>query len=190
MGEHTPSTARAIDHVGIGVPSVEDAVRFFEQAFGAQVLYRMESHRPAESEDELAGERARLGTRPGARWVRSVLLRLGEGASIELFEYADEGQRPPPTASDLGIQHFAVYVDDIGRAREAVVAAGGTALEGPTLLPGLESGEGNSWLYTVAPWGGVIELVTFPSPQPYEETTPLRRWRPPPSTSTESKEAS
>ena len=183
------STARAIDHVGIGVPSVDQAVAFFEQAFGAQVLYRMESHRPATSEQELAGERARLGTRPGARWVRSVLLRLGEGPSVELFEYDDEHQQEPPTASDLGIQHFAVYVDDIRAARDAVVAAGGTSLEGPTLLPGLESGDGNSWLYTLAPWGGVIELVTFPSPQPYEETTPLRRWRPPNPSTEESKEA-
>lgn len=171
--------ARGVDHVGIGVPDVAEATRFFEEAFGAQVLFRTESHRWDAGEEVLAGERARLGTRPGARWIRSVHLRLGDGAAIELFEYEDEEKRSPPTASDLGIQHFAIYVDDIQLAREQVIRAGGAPLEGPTLLSGNEEGEGNSWLYTLAPWGGVVELVSFPSPQKFEVSTSLRRWKPP-----------
>lgn len=173
-----PSAVRALDHVGLTVPNLDEATRFFVDAFGAEVLYELASTRPEPTEHELAGEQARLGTRPGSRWIRSVLLRLGEGPSLELFEYDDPEQRPPQTPSDLGIQHFAVYVDDIERASQQVVDAGGTALDGPSLLPGLESGEGNSWRYTLAPWGGVIELVAYPSPQPYEGTTSLRRWRP------------
>jgi len=118
--------------------------------------------------------------RAGVRWVSSQLLRLGEGPSIELFEYDDEHRREPPSASDLGIQHFAVYVDDIDAARDRIVAAGGIALEGPSILSGAEAGAGNQWLYTLAPWGGIIELVSYPSPQEYESKTTLRRWRPDP----------
>jgi hypothetical protein len=53
-------------------------------------------------------------------------------------------------------------------------------MEGPSSLNGPEAGEGNQWLYVQAPWGGVIELVTYPSPQPWEQTTSLRRWKPAP----------
>jgi catechol 2,3-dioxygenase-like lactoylglutathione lyase family enzyme len=172
-------TVRGIEHVGITVPDLEEATRFFVDAFGAEVLYDLLPSAPVGDAEASAGEQARLGTRDGVRWLGSTLLRVGEGPTIELFEYEDREQAPPPTASDLGIQHFAFYVDDIDAARASVLAAGGRALEGPTLLPGLESGDGNKWLYVIAPWGGIIELVTFPSPQPYEETTPLRRWRPP-----------
>ena len=60
------------------------------------------------------------------------------------------------------------------------MAAGGRALEGPLDLPREEAGEGNRWLYVVAPWGGIIEIVTYPSPMGYETTTELRRWKPAP----------
>jgi catechol 2,3-dioxygenase-like lactoylglutathione lyase family enzyme len=170
---------RAIDHVGITVPNIEEASEFFIGAFGAEVIFAMDTHRDTSDPDVLAGEQAKLGTRPGARWTRTLVLRVGEGPSIELFEYEDAARLQPPTPSDLGIQHFGVYVDDMEAACERVVAAGGTLLDGPTLLPDLESGPGNQWLYTRAPWGGIIELVSYPSPQAYEEHTDVRRWRPP-----------
>ena len=150
-----------------------------EHRGGAEILYDLLPAEKTDSDISSSSEVARLGTRPHVRWRRSQVLRLGDGPSIELFEYEDAEQTGPPTASDLGIQHFALYVDDIDAVRDAILAAGGTPLEGPTLLPGLESGDGNKWLYTLAPWGGIIELVTYPSAQPYEETTHLRRWRPP-----------
>jgi catechol 2,3-dioxygenase-like lactoylglutathione lyase family enzyme len=169
--------ARGIEHVGITVPDVEAAARFLIDAFGAEVLYDMPAPERA-PDDPYPDEQARLGTRPGARWITTKVLRLGDGPGIELFEYADDEQRPPATPADLGLQHFSVYVDDIDAARELVVDAGGTALEGPLLLPGIESGDGNRWMYVVAPWGGIIELLTLPSPQRYEQETPLRKWRP------------
>jgi catechol 2,3-dioxygenase-like lactoylglutathione lyase family enzyme len=173
------SAVRGVDHVGVTVPDIELASRFFVEAFDAEILYDLLPAPRADDGGSSLGEQARLGTRAGVRWRRSQMLRIGEGPTIELFEYDDAAQAQPPTASDLGVQHFALYVDDIDAVRASIVAAGGIALEGPTLLPGLESGDGNKWLYTLAPWGGIIELVTYPSPQPYEAGTDLRRWRPP-----------
>ena len=169
---------RAIDHVGITVPDLEEGARFFSEAFGAEVIFKMDTHRDTSKPEVLAEEQAKLGTRASARWTRTLVLRLGEGPSIELFEYDDPARLPPPTPSDLGIQHFGIYVDDIGRACDQVVAAGGSVFDGPTLLPSLESGEGNKWVYIAPPWGGVIELCSYPSPQLYEEQTSVRRWRP------------
>lgn len=178
-------SVRGIEHIGITVPDLEEATLFLVAALRAVPLYDMHGA-SSDVVDEEADRRSQrqLGTRPGARWLRSRMLRLGEGPSIELFEYADEAQRPSVTASDLGIQHFAVYVDDIDAARDRIVAAGGIAYEGPSILGGAEGagaagGGSNKWLYTVAPWGSIIELVSRPSPEQYEETTPLRRWRPP-----------
>lgn len=169
---------RAIEHVGITVPDIEEASAFLKAAFGAEVLYDMQPDSEAVHVDSDIDAQATLGIRPGALWKRSRMMRLGTGPSIELFEYEEKVQAPATIASDIGIQHFAVYVDDIDLARQRVLEAGGSALAGPSLLPGLESGEGNMWLYTRAPWGSLIELVSFPSPQPYEESTQLRRWRP------------
>lgn len=173
-------SVRGIEHVGITVPDLEEATVFLVAALGAEVLYDLPAP-DAGAFDEEADRRsqAQLGTRPGVRWLGSRMLRVGEGPSIELFEYADEEQRPSAGASDLGISHFALFVDDMEAARDRIVAAGGTSFAGPTTLPGAEAGEGNQWLYTVAPWGTIIELVARPSPEAYEETTALRRWRPP-----------
>jgi catechol 2,3-dioxygenase-like lactoylglutathione lyase family enzyme len=170
---------RAIDHVGLTVPSLRDAARFLVEAFGAETIFEMNTHRDTSRPEVLAEEQAKLGTRKTARWTSTLVLRLGDGPSIELFEYEDPERLPPPTPSDLGIQHFGIYVDDINLACERVAAAGGTVLDGPTLLPSLESGENNKWVYVVPPWGGIIELCSYPSPQRYEEATDVRRWRPP-----------
>ena len=106
------------------------------------------------------------------------MMRIGEGPCIELFQYADDGQLPAALASDLGAQHIAFYVDDIEVAQRAVLDAGGTTLAGPSPLPGVEAGDGNRWLYTRAPWGTIIELITYPSPQLYEKMITSRRWKP------------
>jgi catechol 2,3-dioxygenase-like lactoylglutathione lyase family enzyme len=176
------STVRGIEHVGITVPDIEEASAFLVSAFGAEVIYDLEptGSRDLSEQDPDAddSDQATLGVRPGTRWIKSRVLRLGEGPSIELFEYADDEARPPATPGDLGIQHFGLYVDDIDVSRQKVIDAGGQPLAGPWLLPGPESGDGNKWIYTLSPWGSIIELTTMPSPMQYEEETPLRRWRP------------
>jgi catechol 2,3-dioxygenase-like lactoylglutathione lyase family enzyme len=173
-------TVRGIEHVGITVPDIEEASRFLVEAFGAEVMYDMDAATPGSSGDGDGSEQAQLGVRPGVRWVSSRMLRLGEGPNVELFEFSDAEARPPATASDLGVQHLCLYVDDIDEARRRVIDAGGTALQGPSVLTGAEGGDGdgNRWLYTLTPWGSIVELITLPLPQAYEDLTPLRRWRP------------
>ena len=179
MSEWSGAGVRAIDHVGVTVPDIAEAARFFAEALGAEPLYEMAPSTPP-TEDSLRLEQAQLGTRPGTSWRRALMMRLGDGPCIELFDYEDPDRRPAVTATDLGVQHFAIYVDDIDAAKDRMVAAGATALEGPSPLNGPEAGEGNQWLYVQAPWGGLIELVTYPSSQPWEQTTSLRRWKPVP----------
>lgn len=100
------SSPRGIDHVGITVPDLEAASRFFTEAFGAVALYdnmvRTDPpYRGAEAETT-------LGIEAGASVIAMRMLRLGEGPGIELFEMRAREQQPAAKASDIGLQHFAV----------------------------------------------------------------------------------
>ena len=73
-------------------------------------------------------------------------------------------QQSPARPSDLGLQHFGVYVDDIDAAVERFVAAGGELVAAPAPTVGVEAGPRNAYCYAKTPWGTVIELITHPSP--------------------------
>jgi catechol 2,3-dioxygenase-like lactoylglutathione lyase family enzyme len=164
---------RAIEHVGITVPDIEEATRFFVEAFGAQQLYDM-------LDEPLGGPEveAGLGIPAGAVIEVIRMLRLGNGPNLELFSYSGVAQAQPVVPSDYGIQHICIYVDDIDAAADRLTRAGGTLLSRPGELPGGDAGQGNRYVYTRTPWGSTIELVTYPSAQAYERHTSARRWRP------------
>ncbi|MFP7364199.1 VOC family protein [Corynebacterium callunae] len=166
---------RGVEHVGLTVPNMDKATRFFEEAFDAVVLYDMLT-------EPLAGPAVEsgLGIPSGAQIEAIRMMRLGKGPNIELFTYSNTEQRRPVTPNDFGIQHICIYVDDIAAAAQQFEKAGGTLLSQPVDLPGADAGPGNQYLYARAPWGSTIELLTCPSPQAYEAHTELRRWRPAP----------
>lgn len=166
-------TVRAIEHVGLTVPDLEAATTFFAEAFGAEKIYDM-IDRPLSGPAIENG----LGVPVGATIEAIRMLRLGHGPNIELFTYSGVDQRSPAVPSDFGLQHFCVYVDDIDAAATRLEKAGATLLSAPSDLPGGDAGPGNRYVYARTPWGSTVELVTYPSPQAYEATTSLRRWRP------------
>jgi catechol 2,3-dioxygenase-like lactoylglutathione lyase family enzyme len=164
---------RAIEHIGITVPDLEQATEFFTRAFGAEKIYDM-------LDEPLAGPQVEAGLGiPSGAVIQSIrMMRLGEGPNLELFVYSGVAQRDPVVPSDYGLQHFCVYVDDIDKAADQLEGAGGTLLSRPNDLPGGDAGSGNRYLYARTPWGSTVELVSYPSPQAYESGTNLRRWRP------------
>lgn len=170
---------RGIDHVGITVPDIEEASRFLEAALGAVTLYDVQT--PALP--PMAGPEAEreLGLAPAAKVVHMRLVRLGDGPSLELFEFSGADQRASAVVSDYGLQHVAVYVDDIAAAIEQFARAGGQLLSSPHPLMGVEAGEGNAWVYGKAPWGGLFELITYPAGVK-GLAPPRTRWTPPPTT--------
>lgn len=150
-------TIRAIEHIGITVPDLEQATEFLVEAFGARVLYDM-------LDEPLAGPAAEsgLGIPVGARIEAVRMLRLGDGPNLELFAYSSTAQGDPTVTSDFSIQHFCVYVDDIDAAAERLQRAGGRLLSSSGDLPGGDVGPGNRYLYAQTPWGSTVELVTYP----------------------------
>ncbi|WP_285112161.1 VOC family protein [Leclercia adecarboxylata] len=168
---------RGIDHIGITVPDIIQATLFFEQAFNAKEIYR--SVEPGDGNIDPDAQKKTLRLFPGTE-VRAIrMLAMPHGPGIELFEMHGPEQQSPARASDFGLQHFAVYVDDFSQAIKRFTAAGGEMFTEPKALSfPAEQGDGNAFCYGKTPWGSVIELISWPSPMPYEKYTPLRRWKP------------
>lgn len=170
-------TVRGIDHIGITVPDIEQATLFFEQAFGAKVIYQSVSPGSDNIDDDAQEKTLRLF--PGTKVLAIRMLAMPHGPGVELFEMHGPEQEHPARASDFGLQHFAVYVDDFSQAIACFTRAGGEIFTEPKPLSfPAERGVGNAFCYGKTPWGSVVELISWPSPMPYEKTTQLRRWKP------------
>lgn len=165
-----------IDHVGVTVPDIEAATAFFVAAFDAVVLYDM--RRRTEAPNGSPEAHAYLGIPSSMAQGAMRMLALPDGPGLELFEYHGPDQGDAAHPSDLGWQHLAVYADDLDATLARVEAAGGTRNSDPRPLRGLEAGDGNRFVYTRTPWGSTLELVSYPSPQPYLLEAPRAKWAP------------
>jgi len=168
---------RGIDHVGVTVPDINLAITFLETALGAVALYRNVTH--ASPQQGLQTE-AILGLPQGTVVWEMCMMSLGHGPGIELFEMHGPDQRNPLRASDFGLQHFAVYVDDIHAACARFTKSGGELLTEPQGQPSLEAGPGNMFCYGRTPWGMIIELLSTPSRERFDDIAPTKRYQPPP----------
>jgi catechol 2,3-dioxygenase-like lactoylglutathione lyase family enzyme len=163
-----------VDHLGITVPNMEQATAFFVNVLGCALLYEREP--PGDD-----SPRDRLGVPAGSRIQAVCFLRCANGANIELFEFSSPDQREEfPRPSDVGIQHLALYVDDLDAAVERLRRHGVELMAGPNPLPGPEAGKGNRFIYARTPWGLTVELISYPAPMAYEQHSDARRWRPMP----------
>jgi catechol 2,3-dioxygenase-like lactoylglutathione lyase family enzyme len=163
---------RGIDHIGITVPDLDQAERFFIDVLGAQPVYTLGEKR---AEDDWMQRTLGVHPRTVIREIR--FLRLGNGSNIELFHYdAADGQSGPPRNSDIGGHHLAIYVDDLDAAI-AHLRAHGVELMGEPVTS-RQSAEGQRWQYFRSPWGMQFELVSFPGGKAYEADAPVRLWHP------------
>ncbi|MEY9485204.1 catechol 2,3-dioxygenase-like lactoylglutathione lyase family enzyme [Streptomyces calvus] len=166
-------TATNVDHIAYTVPDLDEAVRFFVDVLGAELLYREETVR---SDDEWMAEALNVHPRATAD---IAMLRLGPVTNIELFQYSAPDQiRRMPRNSDYGGHHIAFYVRDIDAAADYLRRQPGVRLLGePRTVPHGPIA-GDRWLYFLTPWGMQMELISLPSQLPYEATTPHRRFGP------------
>lgn len=164
---------RGIDHVGITVPDVNEASVFFEKALNAQTLYDVlpEGGKPFEG----AQTEKELGIPPASKIVHMRLVQIGNGPTLELFQFEGAAQTKAASLNDYGLQHIAVYVDDIEAACKQFEAAGGKLLSAPHPLANVEDGPRNKGVYGRAPWGSLVELITYPDGL---RDKSLHRWTP------------
>jgi catechol 2,3-dioxygenase-like lactoylglutathione lyase family enzyme len=166
-----------VDHVGVTVPDLDEAVALFTSLLGADLLYVAGPW----TDDRHEWMPAALDVRQ-ATTLRLAMLRLGPWTNLELLEFTGGPVAAPAPLSAPGTAHLALHVDDLDavaarlRADERV-----RVLAGPTTVPDGEPSAGLRYLYAVTPWGGFLEFVTWAPGMPYEAGAGGRMLPPAPS---------
>ena len=161
--------ARNFDHAGIVVRDLDEALDFFLDVLGADLLFRAGPFAHLEAKEEAAE-----GTT-----VEVAYLRFGANANIELLNFKGPGQaKTPPRVSDEGALHIAVWVEDMQKALDYMRAQPGVDIIGEIGEPDQGQDRGASWIYARTPFGLHVELVNRPPDMPYEQTSRARFYGP------------
>jgi len=168
-----------VDHVGLTVPNLDEAVAFYTQVIGGTELYRLgpfgpDDHSPLP--DGRDWSEAHLNV-PGA--VRTIaMLKIGANIMLELFQYDAPAERrtTPPRNCDYGGHHIAFKVDDLEAAKTYLAANGCRIMAGPIVI---ERGPcaGLRVNYFLDPWDNQLELVEYAT-LPFEADAPVSLYRP------------
>jgi len=103
---------RGIQHFGLTVPDLEEAVSFFCEVLGCEPFFELGTFA---FDDDWMHEH--LNVHPRAVIRTFQMLRCGNGTNLEVFEYSAPDQADtPPKNSDIGGHHLAFYVDDMDAA--------------------------------------------------------------------------
>lgn len=137
-------TAINIDHYGYVVPDIDQAVSFFVDVLGFELLSLDD---PIALRDDSLARWYRVHPRAS---VRFAFLRYSL-AIIELVEWDTPDQNTVvPSNSDLGGRHFAIAVADVDAAMAYLEAQ-----------PGVTLFERSAWnfVYFTTPWGMTLQIV-------------------------------
>jgi catechol 2,3-dioxygenase-like lactoylglutathione lyase family enzyme len=159
-----------VEHIGLVVPDLEAATRFFASVLGAEALYDIGPF--AGPEDWMAGH---LAGSTGAHIHRLRVIAIANGPTVELIELTRTDGSGTTTAP--AGWHIAFYVEDMDRALAALKTHGCQILSGPVEMTEGPSA-GLTWLYFKAPWGQQLELVSYPGGIAAYRSLTRRVWRP------------
>ncbi|WP_255948100.1 VOC family protein [Streptomyces odontomachi] len=166
--------ATAVHHVAYTVPDLDQAVAFFTEVIGAELVYTQGPVQDGEGD----WMTRKLGVAAEAS-AQVAMLRLGPVTNLELFEYtAPDQRRHMPRNSDWGGHHLAIHVTDVDAAVAYLRTQPGVRVLGEpeTITEGPIAGD--RWVYFVTPWGMQMELIHLPAGMPYEQQTPARLYLP------------
>ena len=158
--------ARSVYHMGVNVPDLEQAIAFFADVIGCDLLWRDGPMRDDTGQSMV--ERLAVGARTV---VTVAMVRCGPDFNVELLQCSGDPDAvtAEPRNSDAGGRHLAFYVDDIDAAAAYLRAqAGVRVLAGPTLNDAGPTA-GMRFLYFQTPWGMSMELDQVPAHMPYEQ---------------------
>jgi catechol 2,3-dioxygenase-like lactoylglutathione lyase family enzyme len=169
-----PVITVGMDHVGMNVPDMEQALEFFTKVMGFQQVTEL-GKLPF---DDAWKKRYRI--RPDAEVEKVIMLRAGNGSSLELFQYKSPGRNMErPLGDDVGWFHLGFYTDDIYASAAYLKSKGVTVLNEPIVVAEGGPNTDETWVYFITPWGLQIELVNYPKGKAYEkENPPVILWSP------------
>jgi catechol 2,3-dioxygenase-like lactoylglutathione lyase family enzyme len=150
MTSRLPVAISSVDHTGITVSSLKEALDFWVDVLGFQHLYTWTFENTPFIEN-LVGV-------PGT--TVSVAMVEGYGHRIELLEYQAPADRKvfKPRSCDVGSVHIALYVEDMDAALARVAEAAWMPVAEPQTV---EDGErqGMRLIYLRGPDGVTIEFI-------------------------------
>ncbi|ATI43619.1 glyoxalase (plasmid) [Pacificitalea manganoxidans] len=157
MSDHPhPTAPRSFSHIGLSVPDLDAAVKFYAEVLGFYVIMP-----PTEitEDDSDIGVMCTDVFGPGWSRIRIAHLASADRIGFELFEF--DGNRAPEDNLDYrrhGLFHFAVQDPDIEALAARIVAAGGKQR-----MPVREYFPGEKpyrMVYVEDPFGIVFELYS------------------------------
>jgi catechol 2,3-dioxygenase-like lactoylglutathione lyase family enzyme len=144
-----------ITHVGIAVPELEPALRWYREVLGFDALAAATGVRENEGH---AGIVAADVLGPGFGSFSQGHLVGANGVGLELFEFEDRA------AQRRGIFHVCVVARDVARAAERIAANGGRRTS--RVWPIFE-GEPYLTCYCEDPFGNIVELYSHSNERVY-----------------------
>ena len=128
---------------------------FYQTVFGCTVV---------PPERDFQGLDLDAGTGLSGAHLRGVHLRLpgygDNGPTLEVFNYNVLKDRSEPAVNRPGFGHIAFSVDDVGAARNTVLANGGQPI-GEVVTLTVATGAQVTWCYVTDPEGNIIELQAW-----------------------------
>ncbi len=148
---------RTFSHIGISVPDLEAAVKFYTEVLGWYLI--MESTEIVE-DDSAIGEMCTDVFGPGWERFKIAHLSTGDRVGVELFEFKNQ-QNPDDNFEywKTGIFHFCVQDPDVEGLAEKIVAAGGKKrMKAPRYYyPGEKP---YRMIYMEDPFGNILEIYS------------------------------
>jgi catechol 2,3-dioxygenase-like lactoylglutathione lyase family enzyme len=155
-----------VEHIGLTVPDIDAAARFFTDVLGAEAIYDIG---PFEHADDWMANH--LAPTKGAHIYRMRVIKIANGPVLELMQFTG------PECPAPGGWHMAFYVEDMETALTALKAHAVKIQSGPVTMTEGPS-KGLEWLYFQAPWGQQLELVSYPGGIAAYKEKRLEIWRP------------
>lgn len=143
-----------LDHVGIVVDDLDEAVEWYCKHFACRVAWR----EAATDVDDIA-----IGLPHEHVRLRGAVLQAGDRVFLELHQYLVPTGTGNRRVCDTGIGHLAFFTDDIQGDYRRLLDAGMRFYGAPREITtgGLT---GHWWVYGEDPWGNVVQLCHHPDP--------------------------
>jgi catechol 2,3-dioxygenase-like lactoylglutathione lyase family enzyme len=151
-----------MDHVGITIRNLDEAVIFYSTLLGAKEIFRLGPFdaRDFDAVDGKDWAEAHVNVKDGRFTL--AMLEYGNGSRLELFQYdrPDDRREAPPKNSDLGGHHIAFKVIDLDKVLELRDLFSLRFLAGPIeITEGPAAGQ--RIIYVLDPWDNQLELVEY-----------------------------
>jgi catechol 2,3-dioxygenase-like lactoylglutathione lyase family enzyme len=160
MSKNNPERFR-VDHISWSVPNLDDAARFYREAFGAEELYRIG---PIDARDLPPSHDGRdwMATHVNVEDAKLtlVMMKLDANLNFQLVQYdrPDSATEKPPRNCDRGGHHLAFAVDDADKTSQYLATLGCQVFDEILVEAGPGAGR---FRYVLDPWGHQIEICEY-----------------------------